>query len=376
MEQQIIIFDMDGVLLSPGGYHQALRASVRRVGLALGVPGTDLTADQNAQFEALNITNEWDSLAICAALTLVHVWQADPKIRLDGSGPRAETIVDQPPDFDIFLRLLPDGGDLPGETVLEFLLSHHPWLDSAQRSHLSEVLINCRDIYQSLTLPAHQETVLGSENYHRHYNLEPRLNTISYLQQFDRPLLRQAQYTALRQWHQIPNHHAGIMTNRPSRTPPDYISAPEAELGLQLIALSDLPYIGSGILGWFATQHCQLPAHTFLKPNPVHALALIQACLGHPLRDALEMAASLWRGESPREDWSMLHGAKMAVFEDSAKGLRSVNDACLLLADLGVHITPTLVGVTDNPVKREPLEDLADNVIEDINQVHWFENFS
>jgi hypothetical protein len=35
---QIILFDMDGVLLQPRGYHTALQTSVKRIGQALGVP--------------------------------------------------------------------------------------------------------------------------------------------------------------------------------------------------------------------------------------------------------------------------------------------------------------------------------------------------
>ncbi len=88
------------------------------------------------------------------------------------------------------------------------------------------------------------------------------------------------------------------------------------------------------------------------------------------------MATNLWMGEGNRKDWEMMDGAKLAVFEDSVKGLISVNDACLLLAELGIEITPILIGVTDNPIKREPLSDLSTHIIEDINQVNWFEIFS
>jgi hypothetical protein len=162
---QLILFDMDGVLLEPRGYHTALQASVKRIGQALGVPQAELTEDQIARFEALNITNEWDSVAICAAIILIYIWQFEPHLRLDGIRPSPHIISNRKLNFDNFLEALQDGGEVPGETAHAFILDHHPWLDEDQRAHLWTILSQCRDIYQSLTLPSHQETVLGSEPF-------------------------------------------------------------------------------------------------------------------------------------------------------------------------------------------------------------------
>lgn len=371
MSLKLLLFDMDGVLLAPGGYHQSLRASVKRNGILLGAPNTDLTEDQIARFEALNITNEWDSVAICAALTLVHLWQMDPNIRLDGLRPPKQPITLETPDFDPFLMTLPDGGHLPGKTSYRFLCNQYSWLNPNQREHLWSILANCRDIYHSLTLPAHQETVLGSRTFQEYYQLTPQLNTESYLLMYDRPIMTDRKFNALQKWREDPNHIAGIMTNRPSSTPPEYLSAPEAELGIKLIGLRDLPYIGSGILGWFAVNNCQLPDHHLLKPNPVHALSLIQHCLGTSLGESLQSAVALWKNQGTNSNWDELDQAKIVVFEDSVKGLRSVETACELLKKNGLSIDLTLVGVSDNPIKRQALEEQTPNLIKSINEIDW-----
>jgi phosphoglycolate phosphatase-like HAD superfamily hydrolase len=373
---QLILFDMDGVLLQPRGYHTALQTSVKRIGQALGVPQTELTDNQIARFEALNITNEWDSVAICAALILIHVWQIDPSQRLDGLTPSPRVISDQKPNFDSFLMLLPDGGDIPGVTTYTFLLEQNPWLNNDQQAHLWTILSQSRNIYQSLTLPAHQETVLGSAIFTEHYHLPPRFDTHSYLSKYDRAIITDQQSILLRDWLKHPNHKAGIMTNRPSRSPDGYLSSPEAELGTTLIGLDDLPYVGSGVLAWFAVNLCQLPDHALLKPNPVHALALLQRCLGQPLITSLEQAILLWRGQADVHNWLWLNNAKIVVFEDSVKGLQSAEAACSLLEALGIVVSCKLVGVGKNPIKLAALETIAHHTIESVNRVNWIELFS
>jgi hypothetical protein len=93
------------------------------------------------------------------------------------------------------------------------------------------------------------------------------------------------QYILLREWLKLPNHKAGILTNRPSRSPDGYLSSPEAELGMALIGLEDLPYVGSGILAWFAVNNCQLPDHALTQtqssPRADALTTLSRATLTH-----------------------------------------------------------------------------------------------
>lgn len=366
------LFDMDGVLLEPGGYQKALINSVMRIGQALGAPNTTLTKDQIARFEALNITNEWDTLAICAALTLVHLWDIDGHIRLDGLNPKASPITNETPNFDVFLMALSDGGHQPGETAYHFLIDHHSWLDRDQRTYLATILENCCDISRSLTLPAHQETVLGSKIFESHYKIKAQRNIESYLAKYDKPVMTEEKYAELRIWLNQSNHHAGILTNRPSRNPAGFLSSPEAELGSEIVGLTDLPYVGSGILGWFAVNHCQLPDHALLKPNPVHTLALLQLCLGRSLADSLQASVALWQGSGFFSDWEAFDNAKIIIFEDSVKGLLSGKAACKLINKLGFEIDLTLIGVAQNLIKLSALDQVSTCNVDNINQINWF----
>lgn len=364
---------MDGVLLEPCGYREALVASVERIGKALGAPSTTITSDQIAHFEVLNITNEWDTLAICAALTLTHLWQFNENIRLDGIVSEASPITKVAPNFTIFLTAIDNGGDLPGETAYHYLVNNYSWLSIDQRAHLSQILKNCRDVYNSLTLPAHQETVLGSRTFETHYKIKAQMDLESYLTKYDRPILTDKHYGYLREWLVHPNHHAGILTNRPSRTPPGFLSSPETELGIELIGFDDLPYVGSGILGWFAANHSNYHAHAFLKPNPVHTLTLLQRCLGRTTVDSLHTAVSLWQGSGVLTDWEPLENSRIIIFEDSVKGLLSGKSACQLINTLGIEIDLTLVGISQNQIKLDALDQVSTYNFNNINQIDWFD---
>ena len=373
MKNYILLFDMDGVLLTPGGYHQSLMESVNRIGSSLGAPQTELREDQIARFEALTVTNEWDSLAICIALTLIHIWRFDDSIRFRGISNQPRKITDQSPDFNAFLADFTDVGDLPGHAALAMLIKKHVNLSQTQREHLSEILLNCRDIYKSPILPIHQEIVLGSLEFERNYQLKPQLNIDSYLLHYDKPVMTQHQVSVLQDWLAKPTHHAGILTNRPSRTPSDYLSSPEAELGASLVGWDSMPLLGSGMLAWFAVTKHKLPDFVYFKPSPVHTLGLLQMIAGNPLEKALNTATALANNHGNKDEWLWLHGSKIFIFEDSAKGLKSGLSALERLNDIGVHPDFHFVGVTDNPIKYQALQGLAHTIIRNINEFNWHE---
>jgi len=367
------LFDMDGVLLKPLGYHTSLRTSVKRIGKALGAPKTELTTDEIAKFEALSVTNEWDSVAICTAVILVHIWGGDGSIRLDGLKPRPQTVTIEKPDFSAFLDTFHQVGHLPGQSAYQKLMTDHPWLNDGQQDYLALVLQHSRDIYTSPTLPGYQETVLGSEAFQKNYGLPPQLQIASYLVTHDQPFLNQDQTTAFRRWLARPGNAAGILTNRPCRTPAGYLSSPEAELGAKLVGLENLPLLGSGLLAWYAVTQRSLPDHTYLKPNPVHTLGLLQMILGEQPETALSRAALLADGQGDRADWEALEGARVVIYEDAAKGLQSGIAAREKLAAIGIRIDLKLIGVTDHSTKHRALEGLADEIIPAIHHLDWID---
>ena len=373
MSKMIVLSDMDGVLLRPLGYNTSLQTSVQRIGAALGAPKTRLHPDQIAKFEASNVTNEWDSMAICTALILLHIWKTDGSIRLDGLAPRTEVLSFDLPAFDPFLSRFHNVGHEPGHTAYHQLIESNPWLDDAQKAQLAEILYHSREIYTSPTLPGYQETVLGSETFELNYKLSPQLEIESFLLKYDLPVLDETHSAAFRNWLAAPDHLAGILTNRPSACPPGYLSSPEAELGAQCVGMQDLPMLGSGMLAWFASTQLHLPDYVFLKPHPVHALGLLQMILGQPAESALMKAYDLTEGNGQNSDWAILDGAKIVIFEDAAKGLTCGIAARETLAKIGIEVELELIGVTTNVDKAAALKPLAVRIIPDLNQVQWMD---
>jgi hypothetical protein len=371
MEFHIILFDLDGVLLSSSGYHQALQKSVSLLGRMLGAPETELTLDQIAQFETLGITNEWDSVAICTSLILIHVWQFEPKARLASFTPQSPVITTEKPNFDKFLSSFTLDADLPGFSALNWLKENSFRLNRTQEAHLEEILSNCRDINRSLTLPIHQEIVLGSKRFSELYQRESRLETNSYLSQYDQKAISDLHKESFMQWLSHPNHYAGIMTNRPSLSPSDYLSAPEAELGIQTSGFYGIPYLGSGYLGWFATQQMNLPPYSLMKPNPVHALSVMRMSTGENVLTSLEKSAKLWSIGKTDSSWGMYDKAYVTVFEDSVKGLQSAKNAQERLSRSNINIDISLVGVSDHPIKIKALRKFTDKIISNINMADW-----
>jgi hypothetical protein len=370
MTKKYILFDMDGVLLEPNGYHKSLQKCVNLFGNALGVPNTNLEPDHIAEFEALGITNEWDSLAICTATILIHAWKYDSSIRFKGIQPILP-VTEISPDIGIFLKDFPVESELPGLSALDFLEKVHKHLNRTQSNHLYTILANCRDIYQSQTQPFYQETVLGSELFQKTYGLKPELHIESYLEKYDRSILNDEEIRKLQNWIKQPDHHAGIMTNRPSQTPGGQPSPPEAEIGAKSVHLDHVPLVGSGYLGWYAEKHCNLPAHTLLKPNPVHTLALLQICNGKLIDEALSQAYALWKHQKDKSSWQFLDKAIIYIFEDAVKGLQSGIKAVDLLKSLGLPINIHLIGVANEVSKITALKQITPKVISSISKFNW-----
>ena len=69
----LLLFDMDGVLLQPRGYHLALQRTVDIISRMMGFGEYLLSDEAIAQFEALGISSEWHSSALCTALWMTAI---------------------------------------------------------------------------------------------------------------------------------------------------------------------------------------------------------------------------------------------------------------------------------------------------------------
>ena len=85
----ILLFDIDGVLVHPGGYREALMRTINFFSQAMGWGASLPDEDVSLVFEAHGITNEWDMTAIFLAGLFCASWEESPGLRLPSSVPTA-----------------------------------------------------------------------------------------------------------------------------------------------------------------------------------------------------------------------------------------------------------------------------------------------
>ncbi len=359
---EILLFDMDGVLLTPAGYHMALQETVRRVGRALGFSNVEVTPAAIAQFEAAGATSEWDSSAICTALLLIRLWDAFegvqfyPELLQQPHPPHSLPV----PDFLAFAQEMAEAGPAhisPLKRAESILINHNRPRAAWQAAHLRETLRGAREAERSITHRIFQELVLGSEKYAKIYNRTPTLNQSGFLVTHDQPALSPEAHQALQNWLAKPNQGAAIFTNRPTREPDGRAGTPEGELGQITTGLQDLPLIGWGQLTWLSRMR-GLEDEAFGKPAPAHALAALQCAAGAPVEAALQAGADLQLGKNAT-GWEVFGGARILAFEDGAAGLVSARAAVALLETIGFATEIHLFGISREPVKKAALAEVG-----------------
>jgi hypothetical protein len=358
-DRHILLFDLDAVLITSEGYYESLRRAVDLLAGALGFGPVRLSQEDIDAFESLDITAEWDSCAICSALLLTRAWERNPGATLPEHPPlpRAPNHGLTPPDFREFALSLADGRRPltdPLARARHLLIDDEVPRPPGQAALLHHLLTQARNPARSLTFQLIQELNLGSDLFSDIYGRQGTLKTEGMLATLDRPTLAPAERQRLQVWLGEQGHHAAIVTNRPSRSPGRMFNTPEAEIGIRVAGLTRLPFISAGVLGWFAERH-QAPSEAYLKPSPVHMLAGMRLAVGHDAETAVSAAQLLATEGFDGRDWSDLDGAKVSVFEDAAKGLRSAQGAADLLAARGVQVTLDLYGIAASGAKQETL---------------------
>ena len=358
--QNIFLFDMDGVLLEPRGYHKALKETVRLLGEALGYNGVTLSPDDIAAFEAAGITSEWDSSAICSVLLMLPLWERFPILELPADlesdrRPRHNLL---PPSWDSFFDSL---NQLRSES-LDPMLRVAKLLGSgnAHKEKIEQILNHAHDIHESITHRIFQELVLGSDVFIQTYQLPAWFVTDSYLRRFDRPALSHAQRDALLAWLGRDGHRAAIVTNRPS-LPPGGFGTPEAEIGAEGVGLEQFPLVGYGDMLWLCALR-DVDVLRLRKPSPAHVLAALLRGIGVQHEAALHHAADLALSGTAIPLWQEFDGAEVTIFEDTTAGLNSALAAKDVLEQAGVAIQLRLVGISEAPSKQAALEGVGAQV--------------
>ncbi len=377
----VVLFDLDGVLVAPMGYRQAVYEALRRMfsrwGWDLSLP-TDLAE----RYEAVGITSEWDMIPLTLAAAL-DVWAATQRVLppptiLDPQGPvPGPWNSSSPPDFAaIPTRLKPylRPGQAPSETAWHLQATPQALFPRLGRSPLAKALLaHTREVERSPTTRLFQHLTLGSEVFTQTYARPAEWESPSLLQQYDQPLLPPADRARLCRQHRRKRLHLAVFTARPSLpprgTPPRVGYAPEAEMALDLIHLAHVPLIGFGRLQALAEDRLiEAQAEGILKPHPFHALAALLAALWADEAQALHQAARwLFDGEPPPLSTLPREGIHLVAIEDSATGLRAAQAALDAVQALGIPTQLTLVGVTTHPQKRESLQAVGAQVFPHIS---------
>lgn len=356
----ILLFDMDGVLLAPRGYHLALQETVARTGAALGFAGARLEEEEIAAFEAAGITSEWHSSAICASVMLREAWRHDAAVEMPAAPEQPAPRFAFPERLfsEVISRLYAgDDRQLPAlqraeRVVLQLAASEA----AARRRRLAAIIRQAHDPHHSLTHRIFQELTLGSETFSEIYGLPPHFQVGSYLEKFDRPALLPLQRRRLFRWLAQENRRPVILTSRPSRPPGDSFGTPEAEIGAACAGVGCWPILGWGGLEWLARKSGADPQR-LVKPGPFHVLAALHLALGHSLAAALDEAAAFCFAGRISGELGQLEGSTISIFEDSPVGLQSLRAAGGLLGRAGIAVQTHFVGIATNETKRRSLRE-------------------
>jgi hypothetical protein len=259
----------------------------------------------------------------------------------------AATIINYQRKVDAFAQLIvPEfalvAGQYPAETA--FRAGYFSSIPYEMRKNL---LTETRNVYKSHTMRIFQHFTLGSEKFKRTYDLPEELVIESFLLTHDRPIINNDITRKLRQ----SNYRLAAFTSRPSAPPRDVDAsnfgyAPEAELALELVGLSDIPLIGYGRLTYLANQR-GLDAATLLKPSPVQALAAIAAAFTGEEWTTIQAAADWQKTGQLNGVFSRLPPSfELIVVEDTMGGINSTLSAGKILQLAGKDITIQALGLT------------------------------
>lgn len=378
MRHTVILFDVDGVLLDAHGYKEALRDATQYFAQQMGLANILVSNAMIADFEAMGVTNEWESLPLCVGALLQAGLTQSPSslgatFTATLSNLQSAQINLAQPNFVDMMRTALDGETQYGRASHDFLAYFKTTTSSAWHPLFEEILA---DIYamHTPTTAVFQAHTLGAERFAQTYGYAPQLELESYLLTHDRPALNAESRARLLEWRTQAGHGATVFTARPSHPPRNSQAEllgypPEGDLAVELLELEALPIIASGRLTWLAEQR-QTVASDYIKPFPVHALAGIGAALSGDEVLSLQAAVALTEDNILLEPLASLRGQSLhvTVFEDSMGGIRATQSACEYLREAGITVEMQAIGVATETSKREALARVGAHIVDNVNE--------
>lgn len=384
----IVLFDLDGVLIRPGGYRAAVIGSMQEL-----IARMELDAPPPAQlvcalFESVGITSEWDmvplSLAILLNAVAEYLGTPLPAVSLPEvmAWVRARKISAMPVDYDSSVRALQG---LITTRITPALLLHkriqagelrHIFPHLGNQPFLEELLADTRNPVDSVTMRLVQSHVLGRDVFEQTYALPAEIAVDSTLLALDRPVLEEALGDKLRARHQAGTLRICAFTARPSLPPVDggfsrKGFSPEAELALRLIHFEDIPLMGYGRLMAYGERY-HVPADSILKPAPLQSLAAVVAAVTGQEWAALEWARAFLHSVEQGEPLTLPSGFpqkfRLHVFEDASVGIRGGQVAAEFFERAGAEVTYHPWGIATIADKEAALIAAGAPVFADVNR--------
>jgi len=355
--KRIILLDIDGVLVQPGGYRAALRSTVQRF-----IGDFKIEEDLLTELERRGISSEWDMSPLIIAAYWENLFSKryiDP-LSADVKGAShnlkslsplwAEPELLSIPEFELA------AGQYPAETAF-----HAGCFRLIPEELRKNLLLNTRGIHKSATMQVFQHFTLGSKTYSETYQLPAEFDAESALLAVDRPNID----SEIRARLNHPDHHLAAFTARPSGIPIGINEssvgyAPEAELALDLVGMKDIPLMAFGKLEYIAARHGLMPS-TLVKPSPFQALAAtLAAWTGNEL--AALNAAYEWliTGRLNGRFSELPKSFELIVVEDTMGGIRSVRAAGEIFRQAGFHVAVRALGLTSGIPAKAAAFDAAD----------------
>ncbi|MBI3152915.1 MAG: hypothetical protein HYZ21_12325 [Chloroflexi bacterium] len=351
---KIILLDIDGVLVQPGGYRAALRAAVHR----FIDPGFEIREELLTELEKRGISSEWDMspLIIASYWNSILLRQPMPNLPDDVSAAANEiqyqSKVDAPQQLSVPEFVLV-AGQYPAETAF-----HAGCFSAIPEVLRRNLLTETRNVHKSHPMRTFQHFTLGNKYFEETYHLPAEFETESLLLKYDSSNITEGVQKKL--FHE--DHHLAAFTARPSGPPCEVAEsivgyAPEAELALELVNMKNIPLIAFGKLEYLASKYRLDPA-TLVKPSPVQALAGTLAAWTGEEWPALQ-AANHWHetGKLNGRFGKLPKSFELVVVEDTMGGIRSVRAAGEILQNAGFDVSIRTIGLTSgNPAKAFAFE--------------------
>lgn len=375
------LFDIDGVLLLPGGYRAATQATLRHFLDRWGAQDVRVPEAALELFESMGVTSECDMIPLCLAVVLENALEMGvlsttenwSLAQMDGRLAAMDGAV----DFDISIRALRpylQPGQAAADCVLEAALNGGGVFPHLRiQPVLLDLLTATREASRSMITRLLQNFVLGARRFETTTGLKATVDGESYLEQFDRVAVGVKQRDTLNRLRQSGHLQSALFTAR-SSLPPNGLARqgyfPEAEIARELLGLQDWPLVAYGLLQHVA-ECSGWAAERLLKPAPFQALAALGAAWSGDRVKALAWAGRLM--DIPGCDGhaganvNVPERGEVHVFEDSPVGLRAARSALDLLAERGHSLTAHFWGVARNADKQRALQEQGAQVFTNVN---------